>query len=175
MTEARVKNFEYLVRYELRRFRDHEDFEDICQEAWIAAWYQGERLGGKYADSTIARVAARTAFTSWIRSRKGRRQWRPPGRKPPPEVCFFDELPPAAWPESRDPALQIVERLGAEQQAEIALAAMTERQRRSVRDTVMGEAPLRAAAKRMGVTSKTVWVQRQAGLKRARFALLKAG
>ena len=169
MNQQRLMNLRRLVRFALLRYSDHEDFEDIVQEAWIEAWRQTERLEGRYADSTIARVAARGAWIDWARSRKGRRQYRPVGRHPAPEVVFLEDEP--ATQAVLDPARLTIQRLTTEAQAAISLAAMTPCQRRAVREIILKDQSTRAAGRVLGVDQKTAWNYAQAGLRRARAAL----
>ncbi len=169
MTEAEVRTIRRSVERELRRYRDYEDWEDVCQEAMILCWQQWPRLQGRYALATVVRVCARSAFSSWYRSRRARRQWRPPGRRAPPEVQFLEELPedtPAG-----DPFCVVMERIAAAQVTPAALAAMTPRQAEMTRASVMADRPFRQVAADLHLAPKTVWTLVMRGLARARAAI----
>jgi len=94
MTHEQMRNLERLVEWRLARWRDRGDYDDMRQEALIAAWKAVEKTRDMgYELSTIAVRAADYAAREWLRSPKSdlpHYGWR--RGYAPPEVVSVDEL-----------------------------------------------------------------------------------
>lgn len=172
MSETELSRARRLIERQLRHWRPHPDWDDLCQEAMLNFWQLSRADDGRYPLPFQIRMACRGAIVHWLRSpRCLDRRSRHSGTVM--SVSLFLDLSDreeALLPQ-RDPTEEIIARLAARQQAEIALAAMTGSQRRIILLSFWGEVPINRIARVLGLTYRVAWYTRLKALERGREAL----
>ncbi|HET7101597.1 MAG TPA: hypothetical protein VFJ52_10640 [Terriglobia bacterium] len=162
----------------MRPHQLHEDYEDIVQEAVITVWQVTEKFGLPWPTRKMIQIAARGAYTSWIRSRRSR--LGPPCQdeeNAPPLYCSsnIELLSEERLDPEPDFAPVVVSRSFADRVARIALAAMTEKQQEVIAATIMADRDCGEAGLLLGKNRRRVRESQQAGLHKARLALQERG
>ncbi len=188
-TDPTAEELHRLARHYLRPLSRHPDYEDLVQEAWWRSWRDVGELqekGKRFPLPAIVRICCKQAVTAWFTSYKALQMRRSPRRRVAPLILFLEdlfspmnddgELLEALLPEALilpDSSLPLLVRLSHEQQAQIALAAMTKVQRETCRLRFMEQE--QRLGERLGCRETTIWRRAQGGLKRGRAALEAAG
>lgn len=180
-----------LVKWALRGWRDHPEFEDLCQNALVQAWLTVERLrrsGQPLAESTVVVNQARWSVRRYLRSPQALNRLPNSRSRPPPQIISLDGLLAQYREEGRDldqqqrifrqddfaPAL--TERLAAAEHWRSLLRHSTERERQALYLRLQEGVSYREAGVRMGVgaTRAEQLVKRAVDRYRERLGLVPA-